>query len=87
MLLLVVYANKRPGADLIVRNQFSVMMAQNGMELNEMSWKDFVKAGLHIEQAMVVSRAPSLGGNCVDPRCGGVLVNQAVQLDQHRKQW
>lgn len=57
MLRLVVYANKRPGADFIVQNRFSIMMAQNGMELNERVWGTFIKPGLHIEQAMVVSRA------------------------------
>ncbi|KAI8718094.1 hypothetical protein NCS52_00887400 [Fusarium sp. LHS14.1] len=85
MLRLVVYANKRPGADLIVRNQFSIMVAQSGMELNERLWGCFVKSGLHIEQAMVVSRASSLKGDCVDPKCGGKVVNQAIQLDHRRK--
>lgn len=87
MLRLVVYANKRPGADLIMRNQFSIMVAQNGMELNERVWGRFAKSGLHIEQAMVVSRASSLKRGCVDPRCGGKVVNQAIQLDQRRKVW
>ncbi|KAM6524579.1 hypothetical protein FALCPG4_010188 [Fusarium falciforme] len=85
MLRLVVYANERPGADFIVQNRFSIMMAQNGMELNERVWGTFIKSGLHIEQAMVVSRASSLGENCADSRCSGKVLNQAVQLDQHRK--
>ncbi|KAI8666780.1 hypothetical protein NCS57_00904800 [Fusarium keratoplasticum] len=85
MLRLVVYANMRPGADLIVQNRFSIMMAQNGMELNARVWERFIKSGLHIEQAMVVSRASSLGENCADSRCSGKVINQAVQLDQHRK--
>ncbi|EEU39257.1 uncharacterized protein NECHADRAFT_43464 [Fusarium vanettenii 77-13-4] len=42
MLRLVVYANERPGANLIMRNQFSIMVAQNGMELNEGVWGRFV---------------------------------------------
>ncbi|RSL68999.1 hypothetical protein CEP54_002571 [Fusarium duplospermum] len=86
MLLLVVYANKRPGADLIAWNRFSIMMAQTGMELDDRAWEGFVKPGLHIEQAMVVPQASPLQGNCVDPRCGGKVVKQAAQLDQHRKQ-
>ncbi|RSM20300.1 hypothetical protein CDV31_000794 [Fusarium ambrosium] len=62
------------------------MMAQTGMELDNRAWERFIKPGLHIEQAMVVSRASSLEANCVDPRCGGKVVQQATQLDLHRKQ-
>ncbi|KAL6364712.1 hypothetical protein LRP88_00683 [Fusarium phalaenopsidis] len=85
MLQLVVYANTRPGADLIMRNRFSIMMTKTGMELDPRVWERFVKPGLHIEQAMVVPQASPPEGNCVDPRCGGKVVKQAVQLDQHRK--
>lgn len=70
-----------------MQNRFSIMTAKDGRELNEILWGNFVKSGLHIEQAMVVSRPPSLEGSCVDAKCGGKVVSQAVGVDRHRKVW
>ncbi|KAF5009438.1 hypothetical protein FDECE_4319 [Fusarium decemcellulare] len=84
LLNLVVYANGRPGADLIRRNHFDITLAKTGMHINMETWSRTVKPGLHIEQAMVVSRGRSSGG-CVDPGCAGTVVEQALELDERRR--
>ncbi|KAH7232355.1 uncharacterized protein BKA55DRAFT_598324 [Fusarium redolens] len=50
----VVYANERPGVNNIVRNLFALTHAKTGMQVNENNWAGLIKAGFHVEQAMVI---------------------------------
>ncbi|KAI0808513.1 hypothetical protein GGR55DRAFT_680199 [Xylaria sp. FL0064] len=89
LLLNVVYANSRPGASLIADNLFVINLAKTGRILSQNEWSNAVKSGLHIEQAMIISRddrsdATSLGRNnharekegCPYPDCTGLISEQ-----------
>ncbi|CAM1510770.1 Fc.00g082830.m01.CDS01 [Cosmosporella sp. VM-42] len=84
LLRLVVYANGRPGAD-IIRHQFDTTLAKTGEKLNDINWNYVVKPGFHVEQAIVVSRVQSLK-SCINPECAGTVIDQALpELDGCRR--
>lgn len=63
--------------------QFALTMANGGAELGELNWEIVVKPGLHIEQAMVITRANASTETC--HKCSDVNSRTAVKY--HDKQW
>lgn len=80
----VVYANGRPGATQITRNRFVITIAKTGMRLQEQSWADAMRSGLHIEQAIVVSGVKTMKDKCLYPGCSGTV---SEQPGRHGKIW
>ncbi|KAI1299458.1 hypothetical protein F5Y03DRAFT_250448 [Xylaria venustula] len=89
LLLGVVYANGRQGTDRIKSNQFVINLAKTGQVIQRENWTDAVKSGLHIEQAMIMSRkarsnttTPDRSNrarekeNCPYPDCTGFISEQ-----------
>ncbi|KAL6699471.1 hypothetical protein J3F84DRAFT_185442 [Trichoderma pleuroticola] len=70
LLSTVVYTGDRPGADRIRTMQFALTMANSGTELGASNWERLIKPGLHIEQAMIVTRAGAPTEACHE--CGDV---------------
>ncbi|KAK0766523.1 hypothetical protein N5P37_000248 [Trichoderma harzianum] len=56
LLSTVVYTKDRPGSNRIWTMQFALTMADGGTELEEFNWERVIKPGIHIEQAMIVTR-------------------------------
>ncbi|KAL6825487.1 hypothetical protein J3E69DRAFT_380692 [Trichoderma sp. SZMC 28015] len=70
LLSTVVYTKDRPGANRIDTMQFALTMAKDGTELGELNWESVIKPGIHIEQAMVITRAGASVTTCLE--CRGV---------------
>lgn len=68
-----------------MKNMFAVTHAKTGMQVDQQTWENWLKPGLHIEQAMVIKRAHKLK-SCMDPKCPGTLQDQPLEFDQ-RKTW
>jgi hypothetical protein len=96
----VVFANDRRGLDRVVNNQFSVSLTKVGTKLTRTNWDSFAEAGMHVEQAVIVSSS-SLGTriannkarrlHCPYPGCGGgALLNpglHGIHGIQAGKEW
>ncbi|KAL5085828.1 hypothetical protein Trisim1_009898 [Trichoderma cf. simile WF8] len=81
LLSTVVYTKNRPGANRIDTMQFALTMAKDGTELGELNWERFIKPGIHIQQAMVVTRASASVETCLE--CSGV--NSRTSAKHHDK--
>ncbi|KAK4675721.1 hypothetical protein QC764_0081020 [Podospora pseudoanserina] len=76
MLQHVIFAG-RPGLQRVINGQFVITFATSGMRVDEYNWHAFIKRDIHIQQAMVVSRA-NTGKNahakkCPFPGCVGEI--------------
>jgi hypothetical protein len=58
-------------------------MAKDGTELGELNWERVIKPGIHIEQAMVVTRAGASIETCLE--CSGV--NSRTPAKHPGKPW
>lgn len=85
ILTVVVYANERPGLNYIIQDQFQVTLAKTGRKIVENNqWTSLVKAGAHLQQAMIVPELPYMEGACPHSGCAGTLVSEIGEID---KKW
>ncbi|KAG7057883.1 transcriptional corepressor ssn6 [Colletotrichum scovillei] len=83
LLTVVVYANERPGLNHIVQGQFQVTLAKTGRKIMENNqWTSIVKAGAHLQQAMIVPELPYMEGACPHSDCAGTLVSEIGEIDK-----
>ncbi|KAK0618888.1 hypothetical protein B0T14DRAFT_565795 [Immersiella caudata] len=78
MLQHVVFAG-RPGLDRVTTGQFAITLATSGARVDQYNWENFIKRDLHIQQAMVLSRANTGESHdtneCPFPRCDGKILD------------
>ncbi|KAI1039544.1 hypothetical protein LB505_002594 [Fusarium chuoi] len=85
MLLFVVYANKRPGANYITQNLFAVTQAKTGKGVDQETWEAMIKPGFHIEQAVILKGSHS-SKRCLNPKCAGILQDEVLEFED-RQVW
>lgn len=85
MLLFVVYANKRPGANYITQNLFAVTQAKTGKGVDQETWEAMIKPGFHIEQAVILKGSHS-SKRCLNPKCAGMLQDEVLEFED-RQVW
>ncbi|KAK7926855.1 hypothetical protein PG985_003853 [Apiospora marii] len=66
MLINVVYANDRPGVDHIKASRFAIILTNQGVRLGHHNWTQFIKAGMQIEQSIIVSTTAPVTGSLTD---------------------
>ena len=69
----VVIANGRPGARGVNTGQFFIRAVENGMPLDNVTWKHAVKERAHLTQTMIVADADKIAFECPFPDCSGTL--------------
>lgn len=73
ILLAVVFANGRVGASRIKQGRFIITSATTGRPLSPLTWKNAVKAGMHLHQTIVIDEESNIAELCPYPSCGGIL--------------
>ncbi|KAI7762228.1 hypothetical protein LZL87_006623 [Fusarium oxysporum] len=85
ILQFVVYVNESPGAKYITHNLFAVAQAKTGKEVDQEIWETMIKPGFHLEQGVVL-KVDHWSSRCLDPKCTGTLLNQALEFET-RQVW
>ncbi|KLO83774.1 uncharacterized protein LW93_558 [Fusarium fujikuroi] len=83
MLLFVVYANKRPGANYITQNLSAVTQAKTGKGVDQETWEAMIKPGFHIEQAVILKGSHS-SKRCLNPKCVGMLQDEVLEFEDRQ---
>ncbi|KAI1017574.1 hypothetical protein LB504_003961 [Fusarium proliferatum] len=83
MLLIVVYANKRPGASYITQNLFAVTQAKTGKGVDQETWEAMIKPGFHIEHAVILKGSYS-SKRCLNPKCAGMLQDKVLEFEDRQ---
>jgi ubiquitin domain-containing protein len=73
ILLSVVFGNGRVGASWVAHDKFLITSAKTGLPLLPAHWKQAVKAGIHLHQAIVIDKKATAQESCPFPLCSGVL--------------
>ncbi|PKK54794.1 hypothetical protein CI102_311 [Trichoderma harzianum] len=81
LLSTVVYTKDRPGSNRIWTMQFALTMADGGTELEEFNWERVIKPGIHIEQAMIVTRVGASTEACHE--CSPELPSMRIDEELH----
>ncbi|QYT05169.1 TPR_REGION domain-containing protein [Trichoderma simmonsii] len=77
LLSAVIYTRDRPGMNRIHSMHLTLTMANGGIELGEFNWARAIKPGLHVEQAIVVTRADASVEACLE--CSNVNSNKSAK--------
>ncbi|KLP11417.1 uncharacterized protein FFB20_12586 [Fusarium fujikuroi] len=83
ILLFVVYANKRPGANYITQNLSAVTQAKTGKGVDQETWEAMIKPGFHIEQAVILKGSHS-SKRCLNPKCAGMLQDEVLEFEDRQ---